>query len=174
MTISLYDFSVAEFIRGLYTLEHILQKATEYAKEKNIDVAEIPKWKIIDDMNPLAFQIQTCSNTAKNTIARVLKADLPSWADDETTLEQLHARIQKTLDLLKEYDANAWAGKENAEVIMKVDGADRKFNGVSYVRDFALPNFWFHVATAYNILRKEGVSIGKRDFLFGNMKASSG
>jgi hypothetical protein len=171
MTISIYHITVAEFARGMMTLAHILEKAAEYAKEKNIDVAEIPNWKLIDDMRPLSFQIQTASNTVKNSIVRISKAELPTWEDNETTLDQLNERIKKTLDLIKSIDASTWADKDSEEVTMKVRGSDMKFTALEYAQDFALPNFFFHVTTAYSILRMKGVPLGKRDFLSGGSEA---
>ena len=171
MTISIYDFTVAEFARGMMTLAHILEKATEFAKEKDIDLAEIPNWRLVDDMRPLSFQIQVASNTTKNSIARISKAELPSWEDNETTLEQLNERIKKTLDLLKSIDASTWADKDTEEVTMKLQGNDIKFTATQYAQNYAIPNFFFHVTTAYSILRMKGVPLGKSDFISGSIQA---
>jgi hypothetical protein len=173
MALSIYDFTISEFARGLLSLSHILEKAVEYAKEKNIDVADIPGWKLVDDMNPFSFQIQTASNTAKNTIARISKEKLPAWEDNETTIEQLQARISRTLDLLKTVEKSSWADKATTEVTLQVSGTDTQMTAVQYTQNFALPNFFFHVTTAYSILRMKGVPIGKGDFLSGSKKAAS-
>jgi hypothetical protein len=173
MTIDYYDISIAYFIRGLYTLSHILEKTVEYAKEKNIDLAEIPKWRLVDDMNPFSFQIQTASNTPKNTIARITKKELEKWEDNETTIEQLVERINKTITLLKSVEKSSFSGKESVEVVMQSGGQERKLNGLTYLQNFAIPNFYFHVSTAYDILRSKGVPLGKKDFLSGGSTAAA-
>jgi len=167
MSTSLYTFSVGTFTPTFQTLIHILDLAKAYAKEKGIDESEIPGWRLVEDMLPLSFQIQTCSNTAKNSIARITKAELPKWEDDEKTLDDLYARINKTIELLKSVDAKTFEGKENEEIILKTGGAEYKFTGTSYLQANAIPNFYFHAATAYDILRLKGVPVGKKNYLYG-------
>ena len=118
-------------------------------------------------MNPLSFQIQICSNTAKGICHRVAGLPEVPMADDETTLEQLYTRINRTLEVLREAEGKkeAFEGKEGSEVVMKAGGKEWKFTGLGYLQEFALANFWFHMVTAYNILRKEGVPVGKMDYL---------
>lgn len=168
MPVSIYDFSIPEFQRGLYTLKHILEKAVAFAQEKGIDAAEIPGWRLTEDMLPLSSQVQIASNTSKNTIARITKAELPVWEDNEKTIEELQARIEKTLDMLKGIKAEEWNGLEDNEVIIKAGGQDRKFTALSSLQSFAIPNFFFHVSIAYAILRAKGVQIGKTDYLTGS------
>ncbi|KAF3913596.1 hypothetical protein ABW20_dc0110135 [Dactylellina cionopaga] len=168
---ALYTFTVPLFRRGMKTLKNILEKGEAYAKEKGIPTSEMIKWKLSDDMLPLTFQVLTCSNTSKMTCVRVAKAELPTMEDNETTLEELYKRIETTLELLDTVEAKHKAGFENMEaeeVIMKGRNGDRVFTGMSYVQTFAIPNFYFHLVTAYDIMRNHGVPLGKMDYLGGN------
>ncbi|KAK6511309.1 hypothetical protein TWF481_000230 [Arthrobotrys musiformis] len=165
----LFDATVPVFRRGLKTLKHILEKAEAYAKENGISTDDLVNWRLAEDMNPLSFQIQTASNTSKNTCARVAKLELAALDDNEKTLEELYKRIETTLAILDDVEANhkaAFEGKEGAEVILPL-GKDRvvNFTGTTYVYAFAIPNFYFHVTTTYAILRNRGVPLGKRDYL---------
>ena len=121
--------------------------------------------KLIDDMRPLTFQIQVCSNTIKKLLARVAGAtDVPAWADDETTFEQLHARIAKTQDLIKSIDESKYVDAET-EVELQVGPHTMKISAKKYMLGYALPNFFFHLNTTYAILRSKGVPIGKADYI---------
>lgn len=153
--------------RALTQLKHILKKGEDYAKEQNISPEKLLQARLIDDMKDLTFQIQTCSNTAKGICHRVGGFEEVKMEDNETTFEQLYNRIDRTLEVLKQAEAKpeAFAGKEESEVVMKAGEREFKFTGLGYVQKFALGNFFFHETTAYNILRKEGVPVGKMDFL---------
>jgi len=160
---SLYEISVPPFIRSLNNLSAILKKAEAYAAEKSIDPKTLTEAKLIDDMLALPFQIWTASNTAKNTVQRVCgTANIP-MDDTEKTFPELQQRIAKTIKLLEDVDPKAFEGREAIEI--EFNG--NKSNGVDYVLKFAMPNFYFHVMTAYAILRKQGVPIGKMDYLKG-------
>jgi hypothetical protein len=158
---TLYDISVPVFIRALNQLTHLLQKAEAYANEKNIPLSTLTEASLAPDMLKLPFQIQTVSNTAKLACVRVGLIENVPMADDETTFPQLYERIEKTVKLLEAVDPKVFEGKETAEVEMR----GTKFTGQSYLLTFAIPNFFFHVTAAYAILRKEGVPVGKKDFL---------
>jgi uncharacterized protein len=162
---SLYEISVPPMIRGFDTLTHILKKAEEYAKEKGIPLSDFIEGRIAPDMLPLPKQIQIASNTAKNVLVRVGGTEAVPMEDNETTFEELYERIAKTVELLKAADTNVMQGKEGAEVVMKTQAGEAKFTGQSYILTFAVPNFYFHLTTAYAILRNKGVPIGKKDFL---------
>ncbi|KAF3931744.1 hypothetical protein ABW19_dt0209555 [Dactylella cylindrospora] len=165
---TLFDVTVPLFRQGMKTLKHILQKGEAFAKEKDIPTSEMVKWKLYDDMLPLSFQIQSASNTSKNTCVRIAKLELPVMDDNETTLEELYKRIDFTLELLDGVETNSKAefeGKEDAEVILPSRSGEQKFTGLSYAQRFAIPNFYFHVNIAYAILRNKGVPIGKLDYL---------
>jgi len=170
MPISLYDISVPVFIRGLTSLSHVLKKAEEYAKEKGLKETEFTEARIIDDMKAFCFQVQTTSNTAKNALVRVAGIEAVPMEDNETTFAQLQERISKTLDILKKVEKTAFDGTEEKEVVLSFPGRELKFTGTSYLLTFAIPNFFFHVTTAYDILRSKGVPIGKNDFLNGGQQ----
>jgi hypothetical protein len=165
---TLYDISIVLFTRACESLLHVLQKAKEHP-----DSAGFPEKRLYEDMRPLAFQVQIVSNTAKKTIARVSATEIPaaleSWADDESTMDELIARTEKTLALLRSVDSAAFAGsssnqKETVEFPI-APGMTAKATPKGYVMGFAIPNVMFHMTTAYAILRNQGVPLGKRDYL---------
>jgi len=166
MSLSLYDTTVPLFISGLNTLSHILTRAEALVKEKGISESEFLSSKLISDMNPLTFQIQTASNTAKNTIVRLASTPAVPMDDKESTFAELQERITKTLEILKGAEKSAFEGDIHAEIKVPMGGSERTFTRLGYVQSFAVPNFYFHLVTAYGILRAKGVDIGKRDYLF--------
>jgi uncharacterized protein len=165
MAVNLYDFTVPIFIRVLTNLDACLKKGEEWAKEKGISADELCEARLIEDMRPLAFQIQVASNTAKNTVVRVAGTTAVPMEDDETTMAQLHERIQKTLDVLKDVKREEFEGKHDVTVHIKNARVERDVTGLQYLQGFALANFFFHVSTAYGILRAKGVPLGKFDYL---------
>jgi len=165
MSVNIYDFTIPIFIRALTNLDACLKKAEEWAKEKGISADELCDARLIDDMRPLAFQIQVASDTAKNTITRVAGAAAVPMEDNETTMAQLHERIQKTLEVLKGVMKEQFEGKHDATISLKIRNQERDFTGLQYTQSFALPNFFFHVTTAYSIMRAKGVPLGKADYL---------
>ncbi len=168
MTISLYDLTVPVFIRNLTNLSAILAKGEAFAAEKGIDPAELVTARLFEDMAPLSGQIQRASDTAKFAVVRLGGIDNVAMADEETTFADLHARIDKTIALLESVPREAIDGKEDAAVTLQTPNRTTEFTGQSYALTFVLPNFYFHVTTAYAILRHKGVPIGKRDFLGAN------
>jgi len=162
MTLSLYDITIPPFIRGLNTLSSILEKARLHASGNEASLLES---RLIADMAALPYQIQRISDTAKGCAVRVGKAEPVAMEDNETTFPELQARIAKTIEVLEKLDPKSMDGMEDAEVVMPSRGGDRKFTGKSYVQGFAIPNFYFHLCMAYAILRKEGVPLGKLDYL---------
>ncbi|MDF2620463.1 MAG: hypothetical protein K0S00_3122 [Xanthobacteraceae bacterium] len=165
MPLSIYDASIPVFERALRNLDAILTKAEEYASANCIDLAELAAARLAPDMFPLTGQIQSASDSAKFGAARLTGTTGPSFADTETTFEELHARIAKTLDYLASVDPAGFEGAETREIVQKSRRGERHFVGTSYLLTFALPNFFFHVATAYDILRHKGVPVGKSDYL---------
>lgn len=160
-SIQIYDVSVGLMIKGLTTLRHILQKATE-----SPDAASFPDAKLFDDMRPLSFQIQVASNTAKKTVSRFTGVEGEVWEDNETTMPELIARVDKTLELLKGVDPKSLEGKESANVELSLGKwGTRELTGKDYSLGYGIPNFFFHVNTAYAILRMKGVPLGKGDYL---------
>jgi hypothetical protein len=118
-------------------------------------------------MFPLTRQVQIACDTAKGAVARLAGADIPKHEDTEQTFAELKARIAKTLDFIESVPAAKVDGSEDREVVLKMRAGDMKFTGLEYLLGFAYPNFYFHVTTAYDILRHNGVELGKRDFLGG-------
>jgi hypothetical protein len=158
---SLYDMTISMFTRTLGNLDGILKKTEEHAKANDVPLSDYLEGRLAPDMHPLPFQIQVACNTAKFVAVRVGGLDNVVQEDNEKTFEDLHARIATTLDLLGKVKRDGMDGKHDNEVLFR----DRKLTGVTYCTGFAIPNFYFHVATAYAILRNKGVPIGKKDYI---------
>jgi uncharacterized protein len=166
-SITLYDLPVQAFIKHLQIMSHLLSKAAEFAKEKGIDAAEVPGWKLADDMKQLSFQIQTAANTAKNTLSRI-GVELPAVPDEEKTIEELQKRMADTVALLEKVDRAAVEGQEDKQVQVPIGGGQTlDVTAKTAVLSMAVPNFYFHCAMAYAILRNKGVQVGKVDWLRG-------
>lgn len=165
MSLSIYEASIPVFLRNFANLTDILNKAEAYADEKGIPHAELLEARLFEDMMPLTAQIQRASDTAKFAGVRLAAVEGVSMADEEATFADLHTRIEKTVDFLKSIPATAMDGRENAEVVVKSRNGEKVYTATSYLLTFALPNFFFHVTTAYAILRHKGVPVGKMDYL---------
>jgi hypothetical protein len=165
MSVSLYDVSIPVFTLSLSNLAAILDKAAGHAENKKIDPKVLPTARLIIDMLPLSSQIQIACDTAKGAAARLADIEVPKHADTETTIDELKARVVKTLDFIKTIKREQMQGAETREIVLQFPQTTLKFTGVNYLTNFALPNFFFHVTTAYALLRKNGVDLGKRDFL---------
>ena len=165
MKISMYQASAPRFANTLRNLSAILDKAQAHAEAKKLDPAVLGSLRLIADMFPLARQVQIACDTAKGAVARLAGVEIPKHEDTEQTIAELKARIAKTLDFVGSVPAAKIDGSEEREVVMKMRGQDVKFSGLQYLLGHAWPNFYFHVTTAYNILRANGVELGKRDFI---------
>jgi uncharacterized protein len=165
MSISMYQASLPVLLRGLTGLQTILGKAEAHAAEKQIDPSVFINARLYPDMLPLVRQIHIVTDTAKGCAARLAGVEPPRYEDVETTFEELQARLQKTIDYLKEFNAAQIDGSEDRAITLKMRSGPVEFNGLSYLLQFVLPNFYFHVTTAYGILRHNGVEIGKMDYL---------
>lgn len=163
--LSLYDVSVPVFIRALENLDRLLDKGAAYLAEQGRPESELTEARLIADMHPLTYQIQRLSDTAKGTVTRVGGGENVPMADEEVTIADMKARIAKTIDILKAADRAGFDGKEEATIELKTPNRTMTFTGTTYVLGFAIPNFFFHVSMAYALLRKEGVPIGKTDYL---------
>jgi hypothetical protein len=161
----MFESSVPVFIQFLSALSGILKKAEAHCAERKIDPAVMLSLRLYPDMFPLTRQVQIAADAAKGAGARLAGVEIPSFPDDEKTFDELQARIKKTIDFLKSLDPKDFAHAEAREVTVKVRGQDLTFKGGDYLRTWALPNFFFHVTTAYNILRHNGLDIGKSDYL---------
>jgi hypothetical protein len=166
MSANLYQASVPAFLQMLKSLSSILTKTAAHAEAKKIDPSVYVNARLAPDMHPLARQIQMVSDTAKGAAARLAGIEVPSMPDTEVTLAELQQRIAKTADFLNGLKPEQFEGSAERNVELNV-GAGQKmtFKGATYLSHFALPNFYFHVTTAYDIVRHNGVEIGKRDFL---------
>ncbi|MDL2399688.1 DUF1993 domain-containing protein [Rhizobium mayense] len=162
---SMYRFSVPVFQRGLANLSTYLDKIEAYAAEKGTDPNELVSARLIDDMLPLSGQFQRATDSAKLAIARLMGIDAPRFEDNETTVAELRERLKKTVDFLATVTPEAMEGSENREVTISPGGNKTVFSGVDYLASFALPNFFFHVTTAHDILRSRGLPVGKMTYL---------
>lgn len=169
MALSLYEISVPALIRGLENLSRQIDKAAAHAAEQGIDGNEFVQTRLAPDMLNLAGQVQRASDTAKFGGARLSQSQAPSFADEEVTLDDLKARIAKTIDYLRGVQAESVDGGEKREIRFKAGPRELHFTGEDYVRNFVLPNFYFHLTTAYGLLRHKGVALGKLDYL-GNIQ----
>lgn len=165
MALSMYDASVPVFSRALGQLSHLLDKGLAHAQEQGIDPSVLVNTRLAPDMFPLAGQIQSASDASKLGTARIAGITAPSFPDTETTYPELQQRVARTIEFLQGVDRSLIDGHEERAVTMKVSGNELKFTAQRYLLQFALPNFFFHVTTAYAILRHSGVAIGKRDYL---------
>jgi len=168
MSISMYKASAPVFLRMLGNLDQLLEKAEANAKQRGFDANVLVTQRLAPDMLPLSAQVQFASDTAKFAMSRLSGGQAPSMADTETTIAELRVRIAKTVDYVKSVPASAVDGSEERDVVLKTPGGDLPFKGLQYLTGFALPNFMFHVTTAYAILRHNGVPLGKMDFLGRN------
>ena len=165
MSFGMYAASVPTFLHMLKNLTAILEKAEAFAKDRNIEPEVLVNWRLAPDMLPLSNQIQIAADFAKGTTARLAGAQVPSYPDEETTLAELKARIAKTVKFVEGFKPKDIDGSETRDITLTVGGQEMRFKGEPYLVHFALPNFYFHVTTAYDILRRCGVDIGKRDFI---------
>ena len=165
MSIDVYDQTIAAMSRALLNLDAIVSKAEAYAEERKIEPSVLVQARLFPDMLPFVAQIRIATDTAKGAAARLAGGDLPSWPDDETNFEEVHARIRKALDFMAGFKRDQFEGSEGKEIELKLGKEHVKFSGREYILGFVLPNFYFHVTTAYAILRHNGVPLGKRDFL---------
>ncbi len=161
---SMYAVSVGVFTRMLTNLHGMLEKAEAYAAERKFKPDVLVDQRLAPDMLPLSFQIQNATDHAKGAAARLSGRELPSWPDDEKTFDDLKARVKKALDYLATFRPEDIDGTENRNITLKRNGEDYTIRGEDYLLGRAQMNVWFHVTTAYNILRHNGVPLGKADF----------
>lgn len=167
MTISMYQVSIPRFVHMLNNLAAILDRAQAYAEAKKIDAATLPSARLYPDMLPLTSQVRIACDTAKRAAAMLAGVDNPAYEDNETTLPELKARVERTIGFLNTIRAAQVDGTENREIVVKVGGKDTPFKGMQFLLARAIPNFYFHVTTAYAIFRHNGVDVGKMDFVGG-------
>lgn len=160
---SYYDVTVPMFKKMLQNLDHLLSLGSAYAIEKGISEQTLLDNRLAPDMFPLSRQIQIASDNAKGTVARLCGIEAPVFEDTETTVAELHERIAKTLAFLETVKPEQFEGAQDRKVSLKYY-PQQHFMGYDYLTEYALPNFFFHVVTAYAILRTMGVGNGKSDY----------
>ena len=165
MPLSMYQASVPVFTQILGALGNVLSKTEAHAAAKKIDLAVLLGCRLAPDMFPLSRQLHIVCDFAKSATARLAGVEVPSWTDDEKTFAEFDARVRKTITYVQGFSRSEIDGSEEREIVLKMRDATRTFKGQAYLLHFVLPNFFFHATTAYDILRHNGVELGKRDFL---------
>ncbi len=165
MSISIYDQSIARMSHMLQNLDNIVSKAEAYAEANDIEHSALLQARLFPTMRDFIVQVQVTTDIAKGCAARLTGSDMPKWSDDEETFANVHSRIKKTMDFIATFEPEQFEGCETRELEIKLGSHTVNFTGQSYLLGFVLPNFYFHMTTAYNLLRHSGLDLGKRDFL---------
>jgi hypothetical protein len=165
MALGMYAASVPMLKTLLTALSGVLDKGAAFAEAKKIDEKVLTGDRLAPDMFPLSRQVQIATDMAKGGVARLVGAEIPAYEDTETTFDELKARIAKTLAFIESFKPTQIDGTEEKHIVLKMRAGDVEFTGQRYLFGFVIPNVTFHCATAYNILRHNGVEIGKKDFL---------
>lgn len=165
MTLSMYQASVPVFIQGLTGLGGVIDKAAAHAAERKIDPAALLQARLYPDMFPFARQVQIATDFAKGGAARLAGVEFPAYEDSETSFEELKARVDKTIAFLRTLEAAQIDGSEDRDISLVRRGETSIVKGRAYLLEQAMPNFYFHITTAYAIQRHNGVEVGKRVFL---------
>jgi hypothetical protein len=162
---TLYDASVPRYLHMLRNLAAILAKGEEHATAHKIDPAALLGARLFPDMLPLVKQVQIASDQAKGATARLAGVEVPRFEDTEQSFAELQERLAKTIVFIESLPAEGFEGAEARQINLKVGGQDLTFQGMPYLLGYALPNFYFHVVTAYDILRHNGVELHKHDYI---------
>ena len=166
MSTAAYDLCIAPMRRALTNLDACLSKAEAYAEaDEYLEPGTLVQARLYPNMAPLVFQIQVATDTAKGATARLSGNELPSWPDEEETFEDLHQRIAKALGYIDGFSADDFTDAEQRDIQLKLGPYTVDFTASEYIANFVMPNFFFHVTTAYAIMRHSGVEVGKMDFL---------
>jgi uncharacterized protein len=165
MTISMYQASAPRFANILKNLAAVLDKAKAHAEARKIDELVLTSSRLYPDMFALARQVQVACDTAKGAMARLAGVEIPKHEDSEKTFDELKARIAKTVAFIETFKPAQIDGSEDKDLTIKLGPREVQWKGMQYLLGFALPNFYFHAATAYDILRHNGVELSKRDFI---------
>lgn len=165
MSISMHSASAPIFVRVMTAMLTWLDKAQAHAEVRKFDTSHYLSLKLAPDMLPFTRQIQICSDSAKGCMARLAGIEIPKWEDNEASLDDLRARIRKTIDFVQSVSAAMVDGSENKEIVLQMRAGEVKMTGENFLRFYALTNFYFHATITYALLRHAGVEVGKRDFL---------
>ena len=165
MTLSMYQASVPRFANILGNLSNILDKTQAHIEARKIADASLTGYRLFPDMLPMTTQVQIACDAAKGVVARLAGVAIPAFDDNEVTLADLKARIAKTVAFIQTITPAQIDGTEDKDIVIKRGEKETHYKGMQFLMGHAIPNFYFHVTTTYNILRHNGVEIGKRDFL---------
>ncbi len=166
MQYSVYDLVIAPLLRSLKNLDAIVSKAEAHvAADDYLDESTLVQARLFPNMGTFVNQIQFATDSAKGAAARLSGTTLPSWADEEKSFAEVHERLGKAITYLSGFKPEDFDGAGERAIELKLGPRTVNFTGTEYIANFVLPNFFFHITTAYNILRASGVDIGKRDFL---------
>lgn len=165
MPISMYQASAPRFVHMLGNLSAILDKAEAHVEARKIDAAALTTFRLFPDMFPLSRQIQVTCDVSKGAVARLAGVEVPKHEDVEQTFAELRARIAKTVAFIKTIRPEQIDGSDDKQIVVKLGKQEYRFTGMQYLLNYAYPNFYFHATTAYNILRHNGVELGKKDFI---------
>jgi len=165
MPISMYQASAPRFANTMKNLSAILDKAKAYAEAGKIDELALTQARLYPNMFPMARQVMIATDTAKGAVARLAGVEVPKYEDTEQTFEELKARLAKTIAYVQGFKPAQIDGSEEKDIHLKLGPVEVTWKGMQYLCGFALPNFYFHAVTAYDILRHNGVEIGKRDYI---------
>lgn len=167
--VTIYTVTAPTLVMALKNLSAVLKKGEAYAQERNIEGAVLLNDRLHPTMLPLTRQVQIACDVAKGAVARLAERDNPAFADTETSFADLYTRIQNTIDFIMSVPESAYAGAEDRQITLQAGGNTMQWQGSDYVASFVLPNVYFHCAMTYGLLRKNGVELGKRDFLAGGL-----
>ena len=163
---TIYAFTVPAFIKHLGALKTVLNKADALVKEKGMDEKVLLASSLAPDMFPLSRQVQIACDNAKGAVARLANMEVPAKEDTETTIAELMARVDWTLNFIQSVPESAFEGAENLKIVLPYF-PDKYLTGFDYAREYAVPNFLFHVVTAYGLVRHAGGALGKADYMNG-------
>ncbi len=165
MPVSMYENSIPVMQRLMRNLIGVLEKAEAHAAAKKVDGDVLPNARLAPDMLPLKRQVQIASDMAKGAAARLADAEIPKWEDTEVTLADLKGRLQKSIDYLGTFKKEQIDGSETRSIALTIGGQPKSLEGHRYLMTHAYPHFYFHIVTAFDILRHNGVDVGKRDYI---------
>jgi hypothetical protein len=167
MSLSVYDAAVTTPVKMLRNLDRMLERAVKFSQSRKIQPRVLLQSRLAPDMFNLARQIQLTTDYAKGAVARLAGKEPPKMEDNETTVPQLRARIEKTRQYLSDFIPDQFDGADALQISIPLQDTTREMTGADYLLNFAIPNFYFHYTTAYAILRHNGVAVGKGDFIGG-------
>jgi len=163
--LTMYDAAISPLIKALNNLKRLVKKGEAYTQEKDIEASNLLHARLYIDMYPFINQIQIATDMSKGCAARLAGIAIPSYEDNENSFAELYARIDKTIAFLESIEPSAFEGSESKTIHIQIRKIDLEFPAIDYVFKWVLPNVHFHVTTAYNIMRHNGVELGKSDYL---------